>query len=455
MTELRFASDFVWGVATSSYQIEGAIHADGRAPSIWDTFCSRPGAVEDGSDGAVACDHYHRFADDVALMKELGVDAYRFSVAWPRVVPGGTGPVNQRGLDFYERLVDALLAAGIAPYVTLFHWDLPQSLEDAGGWPVRATADAFVEYVAALVGRLGDRVQSWITHNEPWCTSMLGYHTGRHAPGRQSLPDALAASHHLLLSHGMAVPVIRELSKGARVGITLNCTLAHPASASEADRALASWYDGYFNRWFLDPVHGRGYPEDMLRDHRDKGNLPADWDTLVRAGDLATIAVPCDFLGLNYYTRAVFRSSDLPEAQNLPVTVRPAPAEEWTDMGWEVYPDGLHELLTRVHREYRPRSLYVTENGASYGAGPDASGRVPDQKRVDFLRGHFRAAARARGEGVPLDGYFVWSLLDNFEWDRGYTQRFGIVWVDYATQQRIPKDSARYLAQVIASGDLG
>jgi beta-glucosidase len=319
---------------------------------------------------------------------------------------------------------------------------------------VRATAEAFVDYVEAVVARLGDRVKSWITHNEPWCTSMLGYQSGRHAPGRRSFPDGIAASHHVLLSHGWAVPVIRAGSRDARVGITLNCTLAFAASSSAADRDVARHYDGHFNRWFLDAVHGKGYPADIVRDYASDGRLPKDWEELARPGDMEAIAVRCDFLGLNYYTRAVFRSGAIPESENSPVEVAPAPESEWTDMGWEVFPEGLYQLLTRVHAEYAPPQIYVTENGASYATPPDASGKVPDARRVEFLKSHFEAATRAIAEGVPLGGYFVWSLLDNFEWDRGYTQRFGIVWVDYTTQRRIPKDSALYLKRVIGEGTL-
>jgi beta-glucosidase len=445
----RFPKDFVWGAATSAYQIEGAFDADGRGESIWDRFCRTPGKVEDGATGDVACDHFHRWREDVALMKDLGLQAYRFSISWPRVLPEGRGTVNEKGLDFYSRLVDALLEAGITPFATLFHWDLPQRLQDAGGWPSRATADAYLDYVETTTRRLGDRVQHWITHNEPWCASFLSHQVGRHAPGWTDWPAALAASHHLLLSHGAAVPIVRAHSPGAEVGITLNLTPAEPASASRADRDACRHFDGYFNRWFLDPVHGRDYPADMIRDYADAGRLPSDWSSLVRPRDLETIAVPTDFLGVNYYNRAVVRS-DVPEAENLPRTVFLAPESEWTEMGWEVHPDGLYQMLCRVHFDYGPRRMFVTENGASWTDVPEASGRVPDEKRRVFVKEHLRAARRAVEAGVPLHGYFVWSLLDNFEWDRGYSQRFGIVWVDYATQRRIPKDTALWYRRVIA-----
>lgn len=450
MTNIRFPNGFAWGAATSSYQIEGAATEDGRGESIWDRFSKTPGKVEDGTNGDVACDHYHRFRDDIALMKSLGIKHYRFSVAWPRILPTGRGKVNQPGLDFYGRLVDALLEAGIEPFLTLYHWDLPQVLQDEGGWARRPTAEAFVEYSGVVARALGDRVKKWITHNEPWCTSMLGYYEGRHAPGLKDYGAALAASHHVLLSHGLAVPVIRAESRGAEVGITLNLTPSSPASPSAADHDAARHFDGYFNRWFLDPLFGHHYPADMVADHIAAGHLPPEGLTVVQPGDLKAISVKCDFLGINYYNRTVLRSNKVPESENEPRNVFLAPEKEWTEMGWEVYPDGLREILLRVHLEYRPRKIYVTENGASYSTPPGADGRVRDEKRLHFLRDHFVAARRAMEGGVPLAGYFVWSLLDNFEWDRGYSQRFGIVWVDYKTQQRIPKDSALWYRGVIA-----
>jgi beta-glucosidase len=447
----HFPAGFLWGAATSAFQIEGGAAADGRGESIWDRFCRTPGKVQDGALGDVACDHYHRWREDVALMKELGLGAYRFSISWPRILPQGRGAVNSRGLDFYSRLVDGLLEAGIVPYATLFHWDLPQALQDAGGWPARATADAFQDYVEAVVGRLGDRVTHWITHNEPWCAGLLSHQVGRHAPGLTDWPAALAASHHLLLSHGRAVPVVRAHSPKAEVGITLNLTPAEPASPSRADREACRHFDGYFNRWFLDPVYGRGYPADMVADYGRAGRLPRDWDRLVAPGDLAAIAEPTDFLGVNYYNRAVVRAEDVPESENQPRTVFLAPEADWTEMGWEVHPEGLYQILCRVHFEYAPGRIFVTENGASWSDPPGPDGRVPDLRRLAFLKEHFRAARRAIAAGVPLVGYFVWSLLDNFEWERGYSQRFGIVWVDYATQRRIPKESARWYTRVIGA----
>jgi beta-glucosidase len=452
MTKVSFPQDFLWGAATSSYQIEGATNADGRGESIWDRFAKTPGKVEDGSNGDTACDHYHRFREDVSLMKSLGLQAYRFSIAWPRIQPTGRGRPNAAGLDFYSRLVDQLLEANIVPYATLYHWDLPQALQDQGGWPARATAEAFVEYADAVARTLGDRVKHWITHNEPWCASLLSHQRGIHAPGLRDWGAALAASHHLLLSHGWAVPVLRRASKGAKVGITLNLTPTIPASPSAADHDACRRFDGYFNRWFLDPLHGRRYPADMVADYVALGHLPPEGLTVVRPGDLEAIAAECDFLGVNYYNRAVVRA-DRPW-EGLPVgdLAGLAPGLESTEMGWEVYPEGLFQILMRVHLAYAPRRIYVTENGASYSAGPDRGGRVRDLARIRFLRDHFLAARRALDAGVPLAGYFVWSLLDNFEWDRGYTQRFGVVWVDYETQARIPKDSALWYKNVIAEG---
>ncbi|EDM76354.1 beta-glucosidase [Plesiocystis pacifica SIR-1] len=450
MTDHAFPEDFVWGVATSCYQIEGAAQEDGRGESIWDRFAATPGKVIDGSSGAVACDHYHRYVEDVALMKSLNVPAYRFSIAWPRVVPAGRGAVNQKGLDFYSRLVDTLLEAGIKPFATLYHWDLPQVLEDEGGWSKRETAKAFVDYAEAVVRHLGDRVTDWITHNEPWCASMLGYEMGVHAPGVVDKARAIVASHHLLLSHGWAMPVIREHCPGARAGITLNLQPMEPASDSAADHDAWRHSDGHFNRWFLDPVHGRGYPEDMVRDYIAGGFLPAEGMTMVQPGDLEAIAAPADFLGVNYYNRMIIRSEKIPEAQNDPVIRSLAPKEEWTEMGWEVYPNGLYQTLMRVYLHYGPRKMYVTENGCSYSTGPDADGQVPDARRVAYFRDHLRAAHRAIADGAPLAGYFAWSLMDNYEWERGYGQRFGIVHVDYETQARTPKASAEFLAKVFA-----
>jgi len=450
MTVRRFPPGFTWGVATSSFQIEGATHADGRGESIWDRYCATPGKIEDGTDGTVACDHYRRWPEDVALMAGLGVNAYRFSVAWPRVLPSGVGAVNGAGLDFYDRLVDGLLAKGITPWVTLYHWDLPQPLEERGGWASRDVVPAFEAYADAVTRRLGDRVNHWITHNEPWCAAVLGYARGEHAPGHKDWSLALKAAHHLLLSHGTTIPIIRANAKGAKAGIVLNPVPGVAASDSAVDRDALRRFDGEFNRWWLDPLHGRGYPEDIVADHRAAGH----WSDFVRPGDLEAIAAPTDFLGINYYSRGIIRA-DVPEAHNEPRLI-PAPGpERCTDMGWEVYPDGLRMLLGRLHRDYGTASLVVTENGAAYAHGPDATGEVDDEPRRVYLEGHLGACLDALAEGAPLDGYFAWSMLDNFEWAFGYEKRFGLVHVDYDTQKRTVKRSGRWFADVVRANALG
>jgi beta-glucosidase len=449
---LRFPDGFLWGVATSAYQIEGGGALDGRGESIWDRFAATPGNIADGSNGAIACDHYHRWATDVALMRSLGIGAYRFSIAWPRILPTGRRQVAAQGLAFYDRLVDGLLEAGIEPMATLYHWDLPQALEDAGGWAARSTVDAFVEYVAVVSDLLGDRVRRWTTLNEPWCISVLGYAEGQHAPGRRDWPAALAAAHHLLLAHGLAVPVIRQSSPGAEVGITLNLVPAEPASPSAADREACRSFDGAFNRWFLDPLYGRPYPADVIADYRAVGRLPPTDLPFVQPGDDVKIAAAIDFLGVNYYSRAVVRSNRLAESQNAPRTV--FPSDERTDIGWEVFPEGLRTVLLRVHRDYSPQRIYITENGAAYDTGPDQHGRVQDIERQRYLHRHLAAALEACNGGVPLAGYFVWSLLDNYEWQEGYRKRFGIIWVDYVTQQRTLKQSAVFYQSVIANNGI-
>ncbi len=440
-----FPAGFTWGVATSAYQIEGAAREGGRGESIWDRFAAKAGAVADGSDGRVACDHYHRWREDVALLGALGIRAYRFSVAWPRVLPRGRGRANERGLDFYDALVDALLEAGVEPFALLHHWDLPQAMQDVGGWAARDTARAFAAYADAVARRLGDRVRRWATHNEPWCLAVLGHETGEHAPGHRDPAEALAVAHHLLLSHGWGAAALRAEARRPEVGIVLNLMPVHPASASEPDLEAARRLDGTANRWYLDALLRGAYPADVLSDHVREGHLRGPELPGCRDGDLAAIAAPLDFLGVNYYTRAVARGS--PEAA--PGAGEPAPGPPRTEMGWEVYPAGLEETLVRVHREYAPARLYVTENGAAYADAADASGRVADVRRREFLRAHVAAAHRALERGVPLAGYYVWSLLDNFEWAHGYTKRFGIVRVDFATQRRIPKESALWYRGVI------
>jgi beta-glucosidase len=434
--DIQLPPDFLFGAATAAYQIEGAVAEDGRGESVWDRFAATPGKVRSGDTGAVACDFYHRYREDVALMVELGLDAFRFSIAWSRVLPVGRGRVNAAGLDFYDRLVDELLAHGIEPYPTLYHWDLPQPLEDAGGWPVRATAEAFVEYAEAVVARLGDRVRRWTTHNEPFVASFMGYGTGEHAPGRTSNADAVAASHHLLLSHGWGAEAIRRTSPQAEVGIVIDIWPAHPASGSSEDAAAARRVDAEHNRWFLDPVLRGAYPDELPE--RLALLEPHLYD-----GDLAAIAAPLDFLGINNYSRVLVAAG--PDG---PRYVPNAGAEH-TEMGWEVYPDGLRESLVRVAADYDAPPLYVTESGAAFGDVRGHDGAVHDLERVSYLERYLGGVARAIADGAPVKGYFVWSLLDNFEWALGYARRFGIVFVDYPTLERVPKDSFHRYREII------
>ena len=390
----------------------------------------------------MACDHYHRYAEDIALLRALGVDAYRFSVSWPRLFPSGEERAAlPAGLAFYDRLVDGLLEAGITPWLTLYHWDLPQALEDAGGWPMRRTVAAFERLAEAAASLLGDRVRHWNTINEPWVSAQLGYAWGAHAPGRREPAAALAAAHHLLLAHGRAVRIVRDLVPGAQVGIVLNMTDFEPASPSEADADAVRRADGTLNRWYLDPVFRGSYPEDTIADLRGDGLLPPGPLPFVQTGDLEAIATPTDLLGINYYARGVVRSDRVAEADNLPRTVLPPGPDQITDFGWEIHPPSLTRLLLRVSRDYSPANLYITENGAAYHVGPDERGRVRDERRIDYMARHLEACAQAIEGGAPLRGYFAWSLLDNFEWAEGFHQRFGLVWVDVETGRRLPKES--------------
>lgn len=436
----RFPPGFLWGVTTAAYQVEGAVNEDGRGESTWDRFCTIPGKVRNGDSGATACDSYHRYGEDIELMRQLGAGAHRFSVSWVRILPDGTGPANSRGLDHYERYVDKLLAAGITPFLTLNHWDMPQALEDKGGWTVRGIVDAFATYTEAVCQRLGDRPVRWITHCEPWVVAWLGYGMGTHAPGGRSEADAVAATHHLLVAHGRAVEVVRAGAPGAEVGTTLNLEHVWPASASEEDQAAARWWDGHHNRWFLDALYRGAYPEDML----------AGWEAImppVEDGDMGLIATPTDFIGVNNYSSVVVGAG--PDGQR--PRAMPQPDVLHTDMGWAVRPDGLFELLVRVARDYSPAAIYVTENGAAFPDVVGHDGRVMDLERRDFLRDYIAAAARALQAGVPLRGYFVWSLLDNFEWSFGYWKRFGLVHIDYPTQARTPKASFYWYRDLIAA----
>jgi beta-glucosidase len=444
---ITFPEGFVWGTATASYQIEGAAREDGRGPSIWDTFSHTPGKVHAGHTGDVACDHYHRYVEDVALMGDLGLAAYRFSVAWPRVRPDGTGPVNTRGLDFYDRLTDELLGKGIDPVVTLYHWDLPQTLEDRGGWTVRETAEAFAEYAQVVYGRLGDRVGTWTTLNEPWCSAYLGYGNGIHAPGRRDPAGSLAAAHHLNLAHGLATRALR--SAGARtISITLNpCEVSPLDPANPADIEAARIIDGVANRIFFDPILRGQYPADVLEHISRITDL-----SFISDGDEAIINAPIDVLGINFYTPSyVSAKPGHPGALDYPGSEGIAfrkPVGPVTDMGWQIEPASLTRLLTRIHRDYPGTPLMITENGAAYPEG------VHDPLRIEYVDAHLRACHDALAAGVDLRGYFAWSLMDNFEWAEGYAKRFGMVHVDYTTQQRVLKDSAKWYREVIRRNGL-
>jgi beta-glucosidase len=453
--DLVFPTEFLWGAATAAYQVEGAVAEDGRTPSIWDTFSHTPGRVLEGDTGDVACDHYHRYREDVDLMSRLGLSSYRFSVSWSRVQPGGRGPLNQAGVDFYRRLIDELEERDILPWLTLYHWDLPQELEDAGGWPERDTAYRFAEYAGLMHEALGDRVRHWTTLNEPWCSAFLGYGSGDHAPGRNEPAASVRAAHHLMLGHGLAVEALRAGDMPAQIGVTLNLYAVSPVSDSEADADAARRVDGMANRIFLDPVLLGRYPEDVVEDLRPVTDMAH-----VRDGDLEVISSTLDMLGVNYYTRYVVSAPEMldgvgdgwrsspsafPGSEHVQFGNRGLPV---TAMNWEIDAPGLLEVLRRVSREYTDLPIYLTENGAAFDDVPDANGRVEDLGRVDFFAQHLRACHQAISEGVPLRGYFAWSLLDNFEWGFGYTKRFGMVYVDYSTQRRTPKASADWYAQV-------
>jgi beta-glucosidase len=440
---VNFPPDFLWGAATSSYQVEGAVAEDGRASSIWDTFTAERGI----DSGEVACDHYHRWPADADLMAGLGMNAYRFSLAWPRIVPAGTGPVNPAGLAHYDRMIDGLLERGITPVPTLYHWDLPQALEDRGGWKSRETAEAFAAYTEICLDAFGDRVPTWLTVNEPWVVSVLGYRLGLHAPGERDLRTSVLVAHHLLLAHGLAMGRIRERRPAARAGIPLSLFPTYPAASSDADAAAAWASDGYTNRWFLDPVLRGEYPEDTAALF-ERLTGPLDF---IRPGDLGLIGVRPDLIGVNYYTRR--RVEAFPQ-DGLPWRVLPAQeGVPVTDSGWEDVPDAFHDLLVRLQRDYDV-PLLITENGGVWNAGPDAGGRVRDTGRTRALRRHLLALSRAMEAGAQVLGYLHWSLLDNLEWAEGYAQRFGLVHVDRATQTRRVKDSARYYARVIAAGEV-
>ena len=441
---LGLPAGFRWGVSTAAYQIEGAVAADGRGPSIWDTFAHTEGRIKNGDTGDVACDHYHRWPEDVALMAELGIDTYRFSIAWPRIQPTGTGPANTAGLDFYDRLVDALLERGIRPMPTLFHWDLPQALQDVGGWMNRETAYRFADYAAVTAARLGDRVKSWITLNEPIVHLAYGYAFGMHAPGEVLMFGALPAAHHQLLAHGLAVPVLRQFG-AEEILISNNCTPVHAASQDPADVAAADIYDAFHNRLFNDPLLLGTYPD------LSAVGLPGDPEH-VHPGDLEIISARIDGLGVNYYNPTRIAAADI-EATGLPFDFREIEGVPTTAFGWPVVPEGLTELLVGLKARYGDAlpPITITENGCSTQDEPDAGGLVHDTARIDFLDAHIRALREAIEAGVDVRGYLTWSLLDNFEWTEGYEQRFGLVRTDYETLERTPKDSYHWFRALLSA----
>ncbi len=430
-----FPNDFVWGCATSAYQIEGAANCDGKANSIWDDFCRQDGAIRDASNGDIACDHYHRWREDSKLMQELGLNSYRFSIAWSRILPQANGQINQAGLDFYKRLSDDLLERGIQPWATLYHWDLPSYLQQQGGWKNRATVDRFVDYADIISRALGDRVQHWMTHNEPWCTAMLGHADGIHAPGLRDFKAALQVSHHVMTSHGLAIPAIRANSSAAKVGIALNLHPVLAASNDARDQEICRLHDGLRNRWYLDPLYGRGYPADVMA---ALGELAPT----IQASDLQAIAYPMDFLGVNFYFPEIVRYQPGASPLNTEIILRENVAR--TDMGWEICPQMLPDLLARLQRDYQPQAMYITENGCSYDDQADQHGNFNDYQRRDYVIQHLEAIRNARSQGVRVQGYFLWSLLDNFEWAEGYSRRFGICHVDFATQKRSLKASGKW-----------
>lgn len=443
-----FPRDFLWGASTSAYQIEGATNEGGRGRSIWDDFSSTPGKTYQGETGDVAIDHYHRVAEDVDLMARLGLNAYCFSLAWPRILPNGTGAINQSGLDFYERLVDTLLAKGIAPVVKLYHWDLPSALHANGGWLNRDTAEIFADYAEIVTRRLGDRVNYWITQNEPWCVSYLGYALGIHAPGMRDMQLGIIAGHHVLLSHGLAVPRIRaHAGPHAQVGISLDCWPIHTIHDHQESREAAEQADAFRNRWFFDPVFKKSYPERLFADY---GVKPPP----IEAGDFDIIATPIDFLGFNYYSRMVVQhkatngsaNNGTPECYE---AVNVIPGSSYTATNWEIYPQGLLEALQRVQRDYAPPAIFITENGAAFHDHLNGDQPIRDPLRKQYLLQHVQKVEQAIAQGVPIRGYFIWSLLDNYEWAEGYSKRFGLVYVDFPTQQRIIKESGQWYASFI------
>ncbi|HOP94984.1 MAG: GH1 family beta-glucosidase [Dictyoglomaceae bacterium] len=444
MAKLVFPKDFLWGTATASYQIEGAAYEDGKGESIWDRFSHTPGTIYQNQTGDVASDHYHHWEEDVELMSFMGLKSYRFSISWPRIFPEGKGSVNPKGVAFYENLVEALLSKGIKPAITLYHWDLPQALEDKGGWLNRDTSKYFAEYANFMFDKFGDRVPIWITLNEPWVNAFIGYAFGAHAPGKRDMKGAFIASHNFLLAHGLAVQSYRQKNYKGEIGITLNFSPVYPATEKEEDLKAARLQDAFSNRLFLDPIFFRKYPEELWRILER-----SYWSFKPEPEDFDIISRPIDFIGINYYTRTIVQAD--PENKIFGIKEIKGPGE-FTDMDWEIYPDGLYDLLIRLYRDYEV-PLYITENGAAFSDVVE-DGKIRDKKRIDYLREHFKRAYYAIRDGVDLRGYFIWTLMDNFEWSNGFSKRFGLIYVDYSDQKRILKDSAYFYKEVIANNGL-
>ena len=439
-----FPQGFYWGTATASFQIEGASREDGKGESIWDRFCATPGKILTGETGDPACDSYHRYADDIALMKAMNNNAYRFSITWPRVVPDGDGAISQAGLAYYDRLVDGLLEAGIAPFATLYHWDLPQALQDKGGWASRATIDAYVRYCDVTVTKLGDRVKNWMTFNEPWCVSILSNLIGEHAPGLHDEKIALQVAHNVLVSHGLVVPVIRQRCPDGKVGIVLNFEPTYPNTDTEADAKAARLHHAKYNEWFLNPISGRGYPQDAWADYG--ANVPQ-----VEPGDIEKMSPALDFLGVNFYTRRVVHNSAGGSGTRV---LHQRDNDNVSGRDWEINPQALYDLLTWLHKDYGFKQVLVTENGISLKDEVEADGSIHDPARIDYIRQHLDVVLKLIKEGMPLGGYFVWSLMDNFEWAFGTASRFGLCWTDFETQKRTLKDSAHWYGRVARANAL-
>lgn len=443
---MSFDKDFKWGAATAAYQIEGAFDKDGKGLSIWDTFCQKKDKIKNGDTGKVACDHYHLFKEDIKLMKKIGLESYRFSIAWTRIFPKGLGEINQKGLYFYIKLVDELIKAGIEPVITLYHWDLPQSLQDIGGWESNKTIEAFVNYAEVIFKTFNGKVKKFITHNEPFVVSMLGNFKGIHAPGIKDKRVALKVAHNLMRSHGLAVKKFSNLKIDGEIGITLNLTKAYSYSKDSKDIKAAKLFEDYLNNWFLGPILKGKYPEKLLKIYQDEFE---NIDFLQK--DLDIISEPIDFLGINYYSRALVKYNK--DSKLYGIETIKKQSSEYTAMNWEIYPKGLYDLLINIKENHADIPLYITENGAAFEDKVE-NGRVNDKRRIDYLKKHFKSAKKAIEDGVDLKGYFVWSLMDNFEWAFGYSKRFGIIHIDYETKKRTLKDSAYYYKKVIKENSI-